>query len=102
MPGCRCPRTPTGSTASIRTVVVVDDLVHELPAVDPEALQAIRKSAGLSREQLAVAAGISMRTVERTERGDSRPRPVVVAALALALGVEAEALSSVPAAGVAA
>jgi transcriptional regulator with XRE-family HTH domain len=40
-----------------------------------------------------MAAGISLRTVERAELGQSEPRPVVVAAMAGALGVEVESLT---------
>jgi transcriptional regulator with XRE-family HTH domain len=40
-----------------------------------------------------MVAGISLRTVERAERGEAQPRPVVVAALARALGIEIESLT---------
>jgi transcriptional regulator with XRE-family HTH domain len=61
--------------------------------LDPERLRAIREARGISRERLAVAAGISSRTILRAELAQARPQPVVVAALAMALGVGVEALT---------
>jgi transcriptional regulator with XRE-family HTH domain len=61
--------------------------------LDPERLRAIREARGVSRERLAVAAGISSRTILRAELAQARPQPVVVAALAMALGVTVEALT---------
>jgi transcriptional regulator with XRE-family HTH domain len=55
-------------------------------------LRARRETIGASRQQVAVAAGVSLRTVERAERGEAKPRPVVAAALASALGVKVDAL----------
>lgn len=48
-------------------------------------LEAARRNAGLSREQLAVKAGVSIWTIGRIERRDATPRRAIVLALALAL-----------------
>jgi putative molybdopterin biosynthesis protein len=70
--------------------------------IDRNRLRQVREAKGLSRERVAAAAGISVRTVVRAELGEAQPVPVVVAALAIALGVEVDALSSAPATGAAA
>lgn len=52
-----------------------------------------RKDLGLTREQLAVKAGLTMSTIGRVERGASQSAPVAtVYALAQALGVTVEYL----------
>lgn len=61
--------------------------------IDPARLRALREERGASREHLATAAGISSRTVARAELAEAEPQPVVVAALAAALGVEIESLT---------
>jgi transcriptional regulator with XRE-family HTH domain len=55
-------------------------------------IQAIRKSKGLSQEVLAEEAGVSLRTIQRVEQGDTVPRGHTLQALATALGVPLEAL----------
>lgn len=55
-------------------------------------IQAIRKSKGLSQEALAEEAGVSLRTIQRVEQGDTVPRGYTLQALAAALGVPLEAL----------
>ena len=50
-------------------------------------LETLRKAAGLTREQLAVKAGISSSTVVRTEHGKHDPSVATLNALADALGV---------------
>lgn len=60
-------------------------------------IQAIRKSKGLSQEALAEAAGVSLRTMQRVEQGDTVPRGYTLQALAAALGVPLEALREEPA-----
>ncbi|MCC2544992.1 helix-turn-helix domain-containing protein [Hymenobacter sp. BT175] len=52
-----------------------------------ERIQALRKSKGLSQELLAEQSGISLRTIQRVEQGDTVPRGHTVQALASALGV---------------
>ena len=59
-------------------------------------IQAIRKSKGLSQEALAEAAGVSLRTMQRVEQGDTVPRGYTLQALAAALGVPLEALREEP------
>ncbi|OON70054.1 helix-turn-helix domain-containing protein [Hymenobacter sp. CRA2] len=48
---------------------------------------AIRKSKGLSQELLAEQSGLSLRTIQRVEQGDTVPRGHTLHALAGALGV---------------
>jgi transcriptional regulator with XRE-family HTH domain len=60
-------------------------------------IQAIRKSKGLSQEALAEEAGVSLRTIQRVEQGETVPRGYTVQALATALGVPLEALRDEPA-----
>jgi len=55
-------------------------------------IQAIRKSKGLSQEALAEESGVSLRTIQRVEQGDTVPRGYTLQALAAALGVPLEAL----------
>jgi transcriptional regulator with XRE-family HTH domain len=59
-------------------------------------IQAIRKSKGLSQEALAEEAGVSLRTIQRVEQGDTVPRGYTWQALAAALGVPLEALHEEP------
>lgn len=53
-----------------------------------EELQAARKAADLSQEQLATSAGLSRMTVQRTEAGQIDPRLSSVAAMAKTLGMD--------------
>lgn len=53
-----------------------------------------REAASLSREGLADRAGVSLRTLERIEAGESTPRRATVAVIAQALGVEPEELAA--------
>ncbi|GAA4007234.1 hypothetical protein GCM10022408_18920 [Hymenobacter fastidiosus] len=53
-------------------------------------IQTIRKSKGFSRELLAEQSGVSLRTIQRVEQGDTVPRGHTVRALAAALGVALE------------
>jgi transcriptional regulator with XRE-family HTH domain len=50
-------------------------------------ITALRKSQGLSQEALAEQSGVSLRTIQRVEQGDTVPRGHTVQALAAALGV---------------
>jgi DNA-binding XRE family transcriptional regulator len=51
-------------------------------------LQAARKAADLSQDQLATSAGLSRMTVQRTEAGQIDPRLSSVAAMAKTLGMD--------------
>ena len=51
-------------------------------------LEAARKAADLSQEQLAQSAGLSRMTVQRTEAGQIDPRLSSVAAIAKTLGMD--------------
>jgi transcriptional regulator with XRE-family HTH domain len=53
---------------------------------------ALRKSKGLSQEALAEEAGVSLRTIQRIEQGDTVPRGYTLQALATALDVPLGAL----------
>ncbi|MBD2716908.1 helix-turn-helix transcriptional regulator [Microvirga sp. STR05] len=55
---------------------------------------AIRKSKGLSQEVLAEQAGISLRTIQRVEQGDTVPRGHTLLALASALQVPLQELQA--------
>ena len=50
-------------------------------------ITALRKNQGLSQEALAEQSGVSLRTIQRVEQGDTVPRGHTVQALATALGV---------------
>ncbi|WP_230471146.1 helix-turn-helix domain-containing protein [Hymenobacter jejuensis] len=55
-----------------------------------------RKRKGLSQEELAEAARLSLRTVQRIEKGESIPRGFTLQALAAALAIPVEALTTEP------
>ena len=61
---------------------------HALTVEMGARLRDARLGVGLSREALAVAAGVSFRCVQSIERGNRWPRVATAAALAGALGVE--------------
>ncbi|MET4107845.1 helix-turn-helix domain-containing protein [Hymenobacter sp. UYP22] len=54
-------------------------------------ITAIRKSKGLSQEVLAEQSGVSLRTIQRVEQGETEPRGYTLQALAAALDVPLEA-----------
>ncbi|WBA42850.1 helix-turn-helix domain-containing protein [Hymenobacter canadensis] len=58
---------------------------------------AIRKSRGFSQEVLAEQSGVSLRTIQRVEQGDTVPRGHTLLALAAALQVPLEELQAAPA-----
>jgi transcriptional regulator with XRE-family HTH domain len=58
----------------------------------PALLLAARKGKGFSQEVLAERSGVSLRTIQRVEQGDTVPRGHTVQALAEALGLSLEAL----------
>jgi DNA-binding XRE family transcriptional regulator len=67
--------------------------VGDLPADFARRLQALREKAGLSREQLATAAGLTRQGVNDLETGATRaPSWPTVQKLAAALGVSTDAL----------
>jgi len=59
-------------------------------------IQALRKSKGYSQELLAEQSGVSLRTIQRVEQGETIPRGYTVQALATALDVPLEALLTMP------
>ncbi|WP_048825919.1 helix-turn-helix domain-containing protein [Hymenobacter sp. DG25B] len=61
-----------------------------------ERILIIRKSKGLSQELLAEQSGISLRTIQRVEQGDTVPRGHTLQALAAALEVPLDALREEP------
>ncbi|WP_165821991.1 helix-turn-helix domain-containing protein [Hymenobacter edaphi] len=61
-------------------------------------IQTIRKSRGLSQEMLAEQSGVSLRTIQRVEQGDTVPRGHTLQALAAALGVALDDFRAAPAA----
>ncbi|MBO2010236.1 helix-turn-helix domain-containing protein [Hymenobacter negativus] len=62
-----------------------------------ERISTLRKSKGLSQEVLAEQSGVSLRTIQRMEQGDTVPRGHTLQALATALGVPLDALRTEPA-----
>ena len=62
---------------------------------------AIRKSKGLSQELLAEQSGVSLRTIQRVEQGETVPRGHTMQALATVLAVPLAALLAAPAPGAA-
>ncbi|MFC7670020.1 helix-turn-helix domain-containing protein [Hymenobacter humi] len=56
---------------------------------------ALRKSKGYSQELLAEQSGVSLRTIQRVEQGETVPRGHTMQALATALDVPLEALRAV-------
>ena len=53
-----------------------------------EELEAARKAADMSQEQLALSAGLSRMTIQRTEAGQIDPRLSSVSAIAKTLGMD--------------
>lgn len=60
-------------------------------------IKQIRLEKGLTQNELAEAAGVTMAAVSRYELGQRVPRPKVIVAIANALGVSPFSLASVPA-----
>ena len=50
----------------------------------------IRKRKGLSQEELAEMAGISLRTLQRIEKGETEPRGYTLKSICQALGTDVE------------
>lgn len=59
-------------------------------------ITAIRKSKGFSQEMLAEQSGVSLRTIQRVEQGDTVPRGHTLQTLAAALGVTLEDFRAEP------
>ncbi|MCC3157025.1 helix-turn-helix domain-containing protein [Hymenobacter sp. 15J16-1T3B] len=62
----------------------------------PDRILTIRKSRGLSQEMLAEQSGVSLRTIQRVEQGDTVPRGHTLQALAAALGVTLDEFRAAP------
>ncbi|GGF03273.1 helix-turn-helix domain-containing protein [Hymenobacter cavernae] len=62
-----------------------------------ERIAAIRKSKGFSQELLAEQSGVSLRTIQRVEQGDTVPRGYTLQALATALEVSLDDFRAEPA-----
>lgn len=61
--------------------------MHHAPMNRTSALAAARKGAGLTQTDLAVAAGLSLPTIQRAERDPSRVSETTWAAISEALGL---------------
>ncbi|NQU12081.1 helix-turn-helix transcriptional regulator [bacterium] len=72
--------------------IVTEDVLRAAIAAN---LVRLRTERGYSQEELALKAGISRISMNRTERGHSTPGADVLYALADALGVSADALRQV-------
>lgn len=59
----------------------------------PSGLLQRRLAAGLTQEQLGVAAGVTAKTIASIERGFSRPQRTTLEAIARALGCDADDLT---------
>lgn len=57
-----------------------------------------RKQKGLTQEELADATNVTVRTIQRIESGESRPRSFTIKAIAAALDTSYEALTATPSA----
>ncbi len=53
-----------------------------------------RKQKGITQEELALAANLTVRTIQRIESGETTPRPFTLKALATGLGLSFEELST--------
>jgi len=67
-----------------------------MPRFSGQRLRAARKDAGLSRERVAVAAGVSVSSIERWEQGGAQPGVEAAARVATTLGVTVDDLLDVP------
>lgn len=59
-------------------------------------LTALRAAAGITQQQLALAADVSRQTIISVERGDYAPSVVLALRLSLLLGVPVEQMFSLP------
>lgn len=59
-------------------------------------IAAIRKSKGFSQEMLAEQSGVSLRTIQRVEQGETMPRGYTLQTIATALGVTLEDFREAP------
>jgi transcriptional regulator with XRE-family HTH domain len=57
-------------------------------------LALLRKSRGLTQEELAEVCGLSLRAVQRIEAGETSPRPYTIRVIAQALGVPVDDLAN--------
>ena len=57
-----------------------------------EKVSSLRKSKGVSQELLAENSGVSLRTIQRIESGESTPRPYTLGIIAGVLGVQIDEL----------
>ncbi|MGI5845360.1 MAG: helix-turn-helix domain-containing protein [Candidatus Xenobium sp.] len=60
------------------------------PAIDPDRLKTRRTALRITRSVLGKSAGVSARTIQNYEEGNSRPAPGILLNLAQALGVSEE------------
>jgi transcriptional regulator with XRE-family HTH domain len=67
-----------------------------MPRFSGQRLRAARKVAGLSRERVAVAAGVSVSSIERYEQGTGQPGVEAAARLASVLGLSVDDLLDIP------
>lgn len=63
-----------------------------MPRFSGQRLREARKSAGLSRERVAAAAGVSVSSIERYEQGSGQPGVEAAARVAGVLGVTVDDL----------
>lgn len=63
--------------------------------LNPEALRVIRERTGLTKSELATAAGVDRTLVTRLENGERKATPSVIAKLAAALQCSQTAICSI-------
>jgi len=66
---------------------------NESPMTIADRLKQLRKQHGLTQDDLAAKAGVSIATIQRVERNES-PSPATIASLAAAFGMTGAALTS--------
>ena len=73
----------------LNVCIVSEDRLPPFKQMTPAEIKQRREALGLSREALAGRAGLSLRTVERIERGESEPRRATLTVIRMALTEEA-------------
>jgi transcriptional regulator with XRE-family HTH domain len=70
----------------------MEDITPRTAAAPEHPIEAARRAIGLNREGLAFKAGVSFKTIERIERGETVPRRATLKVIADVLGVAPDAL----------
>lgn len=65
-------------TAEQVRALVAGDIVQVFPTAEPHGIRELRKAAGLTQRQLANAAGIDVRQLQRYENGKTAPESMAL------------------------